>query len=166
MTWIKRIGFFAIAAFGGLVATNPASGHTVFRKYMQGKYKNLQVKCEACHIKGKPKTERNEFGNLFFTILKDKDLTKQWEALKGEEKRKFEKETMTPAFEKALELVKEKKNDKDKKYGEMIAAGEIENMGIKKADDDDEEEDEEEDDKDGDGKFADRNRQIRLVASC
>ena len=163
MAWIKRIAIFTLAVCGVLVSTNPASSHTVFKKFLQGKYKNLQIKCEACHIKSKPKTERNEFGNLFHTILKDKDLTKQWEALKGEEKRKFEKETMTPAFEKALEIVKEKKNDKDKKYADMISAGEIENMGIKKSDDD---EDEEEDEEDGDGKFADRSRQSRLVVRC
>ena len=163
MAWIKRIAIVCLAVCGVVFATNPASGHTVFKKFLQGKYKNLQIKCEACHIKSKPKTVRNEFGNLFYTTLKDKDLTKQWEALKGEEKRKFEKETMTPAFEKALEIVKEKKNDKDKKYADMISAGEIENMGIKKSDDD---EDEEEDEEDGDGKFADRSRQSRLVVRC
>ena len=165
MLVINRIAILSLAVCGVLVATNPASGHTVFKKFLQGKYKNLQIKCEACHIKSKPKTERNEFGNLFHTILKDKDLTKQWEALKGDEKRKFEKETMTPAFEKALEIVMEKKNDKDKKYADMISAGEIENMGIKKSDDE-EGDDEDGEDGDGDGKFADRHRQRPLIISC
>lgn len=142
---MNRLSLFSLGlALLGLVLF-PASSeaHTIFKKYLSTKYANLQVKCEACHVKGKEKEVRNEFGELFHKQLKAQDLTKQWKSLKGNEKRKFEKEVMTPAFEKALEEVKKQKNSKDQLYGDLIAKGEIENMGIKK-------EGEEEDDDDDD----------------
>lgn len=138
-----------VVAFFTFGLTGTSHGHTVFKKFLQSKYKNLQIKCEGCHIKGKPKTDRNPFGELFHQQLKDQNLTQQWESLKGEEKRAFEKETMTPAFEKALAAVKELKNDQNQAYGDLIASGAIQNMGLKKGDDDDEGEDDEDDDDDG-----------------
>lgn len=125
----------------------PASSeaHTIFKKFLTTKYSNLQVKCEACHVKGKDKEIRNEFGELFFKQLKDQELTKKWKSLKGKEKQAYEKEVMVPAFEKALEEVKQQKNSKDQLYGDLIAKGEIENMGIKKEGGDDDDEDEDDD---------------------
>ncbi len=130
-----------------LCLPSSANAHTIFKKFMTTKYSNLQVKCEACHIKGKDKEVRNEFGELFYKQLKDQELTKKWKSLKGAEKRTYEKEVMTPAFEKALEEVKKQKNDKDQLYGDLIAKGEIENMGIKKEDGDDDDDDDDDDDR-------------------
>ena len=53
---------------------------------------------------------------------------------------------MVPAFEKALEEVKKQKNAKDQVYGELIAKGEIENLGIKKAGGEDDDDDDDDDD--------------------
>lgn len=127
--------------FGLLYLPAGAEAHTIFKKFLSTKYANLQIKCEACHVKGKDKEVRNEFGELFFKQLKDQELTKKWKTLKGNEKRKYEKEVMTPAFEKALEEVKKLKNAKDQLYGDLIAKGEVENMGIKKEGEEDEEDD-------------------------
>ncbi|MEZ6096781.1 MAG: hypothetical protein R3C03_21580 [Pirellulaceae bacterium] len=79
MNQIFRLMLPAIALFM-ISSTTDAYGHTVFKKVMQKKYSELRVSCEACHVKGKPKTERNEFGQKFFEQLKDQELTKQWEA--------------------------------------------------------------------------------------
>ncbi len=135
-------------AFLGLVCFPAHSeAHTIFKKFLTTKYSNLQVKCEACHVKGKDKEVRNEFGELFLKQLKDQELTKKWKSLKGKEKQTYEKEVMVPAFEKALEEVKKQKNAKDQLYGDLIAKGEIENMGIKKEGGDDDDDDDDDDDR-------------------
>jgi len=54
---------------------------------------------------------------------------------------------MVPAFEKALEEVKKQKNAKDQLYGDLIAKGEIENMGIKKEGGEDDDDDDDDDDR-------------------
>lgn len=131
----------ALAWLASFCLPSKSEAHTIFKKFISTKYTNLQVKCEACHLKGKDKEIRNEFGELFYKQLKDQELTKKWKSLKGNEKRKYEKEVMIPAFEKALEEVKKQKNAKDQIYGDLIAKGEIENMGIKKEGEEDDDED-------------------------
>ena len=70
---MSRASVFSLGlALLGL-ALFPASSeaHTIFKKFLTSKYSNLQVKCEACHVKGKEKEVRNEFGELFFKQLKE-----------------------------------------------------------------------------------------------
>ena len=89
----------------------------------------MKVSCNACHVKSKPKSERNEFGKLFFKEFKDKKLTENFKKLTGDEKKKFEQEVMIPAFNKALEKIKKmKKKDTEKTYDELIKSGEIPNI--------------------------------------
>ncbi len=123
------------------------SAHTVFKKEMQKKYPEVIFKCEACHVKGKPKTERNEFGELFYKQTKDQKLTEAWDKLKGAAKKKYENETMVPSFTKALDEIKKmKKEGAEETYDDLIKALKIENTK-KKSDD----EDDDDDDDDGDG---------------
>lgn len=143
----SRVISLAAVLFGLLYLPGSTEAHTIFKKFISTKYTNLQVKCEACHIKGKDKEIRNEFGDLFYKQLKDQELTKKWKSLKGKEKQAYEKEVMTPAFEKALEAVKKQKNSKDQLYGDLIAKGEIENMGIKKQGEGEDDDDDDDDDR-------------------
>lgn len=134
------------------LSTGAVQAHTVFKKMLEKKYPGVRVSCEACHVKGKPKTERNEFGQVFFEQLKDQDLTKQWQAFEEDKdgKAKFEKETMLPAFEKALEVVKEAKNKEEVAYDALIKDVKLPGLKVKKAsskDDDDEDKDDKDDDK-------------------
>ena len=109
--------------------------HMSFKKSLGKKYPDMKVSCNACHVKGKPKTERNEFGKVFFKELKDKKLTEGFKKAKdaGEHK-KYEKEVMVPAFTKALEKIKKMKpKDKEMTYDELIKAGEIAEITKKKS---------------------------------
>ena len=85
-----------------------------FKKQVQKKYPGMKVNCNACHVKGKPKTERNDFGKLFAKELKASNptLTEEWKSKKGAVKKKYESKTMVPAFDKALAKVKKLTNDK------------------------------------------------------
>lgn len=119
-----------------------ATAHTVFKKELQKKYPEVIFKCEACHVKGKPKTERNEFGELFYKQTKDQKLTEAWDKLKGAAKKKYENETMVPAFNKALDEVKKlKKEGGEETYDELIKNLKIENTKKKSDDEDDDDED-------------------------
>ena len=99
----------------------------------------MKVSCNACHVKGKPKSERSDFGKLFYAEFKSKELTKNFKAKQKESKAaktKYEKETMIPAFKKAIEKIAKQKEKKDSKeeqknaktYDELIKAGEIANI--------------------------------------
>jgi UDP-N-acetylglucosamine pyrophosphorylase len=76
---------------------------------MEKSYPIMKVSCNACHVKGEKKTVRNEFGEMFFKILKEDELTQNWKEAKtnGRDAQKaYEKETMLPLFQKALKEVK------------------------------------------------------------
>lgn len=150
---IRRMVLVLFAAAWGIAFLwGQASGHTVFKKQIQKKFENLVVKCEACHVKGKPKTERNEFGELFYQEMKADGLTAQWEQLKGVEKKKFETEVMAPKFDKVLELVREKTNPEGVQYGALLTDGKLPNTRIRSDDEDEDDyDDEDEEDDDGDG---------------
>ncbi len=143
-----RIFLLGVFVASILTVSSPAIGHTVFKKELTKKYSKTRVSCELCHVKGKPKDERNEFGELFFKKMKDQDLTKQWEAFgeNAEAKSKFEKETMLPAFVKVLDEVKTMKNKEDITYDSLLAEAKLPGLKVKKpgaksTDDDDEDDD-------------------------
>lgn len=139
-------------------AAPPVAAHTEFKKELSRQYPGLTIKCELCHVKGKEKTEVNDFGRLFTDELAGQELTKQWDALKGAERKKFEKETLLPAFQKAHARIKALENDEGKTWHDLLDAGAMENTklkkGVAKGTDkpagDDEEEEDEEDEEDGD----------------
>ena len=101
------VGFFVSLS----ISANSVDAHTIFKKSMEKSYENVKVSCNACHVKGKSKTERNDLGALFYEEFKDEELTKNWKSKKGAEKKKYQTDVMTPAFEKALKTVKEKKKE-------------------------------------------------------
>ena len=146
-----RIFLLGVFTFYVLSASTTACGHTVFKKELTKKYPKTRVSCEACHVKGKPKDERNEFGELFFQRLKDQNLSKQWDAFgeDAEAKSKFETETMLPAFSKVLEEVKKLNNKQNVSYDSLLADAKLPGLKVKKpgAKSKDDDEDDDDDDK-------------------
>ena len=133
----------AIGLFLGL----PVQAHVGFKKELEKQYPKMKVSCNACHVKGKPKTERNEFGKLFYEHLKSEKISSTFKTKKqaGEHK-EYEKKKMIPLFKKALKKVKEQKQKIDgkeegkkvdgKSYDELIKAGKIPNITEKPVDKD------------------------------
>ena len=118
---MKPILLGLIAAGSFMLATANVQAHVTFKKELAKKYPGMKVSCNACHVKDKPKTERNEFGKLLYEEFKDKKLTADFKSKKGEDRKKFEKDVMIPAFTKALEKVKKlKPKDNEKTYDELI----------------------------------------------
>lgn len=106
--------------------SSETEGFPSFKKALSKKYANMKISCNACHVKAKPKSDRNEFGKLFHKQFKDKKLTENFKKLTGDEKKQYEKDVMIVEFNKALEKIKKmKKKDTDKTYDELIKAGEI-----------------------------------------
>jgi hypothetical protein len=112
--------------------TSQATAHLVFKKEISAKYANMNVTCNACHVDGKAKTERNDFGKLFAKELKDHDISATYKSKKGAERKEFEKEVMIPEFKKALDKIKARKpKDQEKTYDQLIKAGEIKGITAK-----------------------------------
>ncbi len=109
----------------GFLLCQSAAAHTTFKKEMGKAYEDMKVSCDACHVKGKPKSNRTDFGKLFEKEFEGMDITANFKSKKGEEKKKYEKEVMIPAFQKALTKIKKLKNEDGKTYDELIKAGEI-----------------------------------------
>ena len=122
-----------IVGFG--VATcmvNVSSAHMIFKKTMEKKLTNLKVNCLACHVKGKPKTERNELGELFHKEFAEKNFSQRHKDIEDrDERKKFEKEEMAPAFLEALERVKKLETDDGQKYGELIEDAKLDGLKVK-----------------------------------
>ncbi|MDA8563013.1 hypothetical protein N9L06_01030 [Mariniblastus sp.] len=144
MSVCRPISVFAmtVAVFVAFTSTvTTVEAHTVFKKALEKSYKGVKVSCNACHLKGKPKSERNEgLGKVFYEQLKELKLTEEWKTKKGKEKREFQKEVMLPAFEKALKVVKEKKKDEagDATWGQLIETAELDGLKLKETEDEEE----------------------------
>ena len=116
----------SLFVFSVFVAAS-AEGHMTFKKQLQKKYPGVKVSCNACHVKGKPKTDRSEFGKLFAKELKKTHptLSADFKGKKGQAKKDFEAKTMLPAFDKALKIVKKAKNKKGETYDSLIKSFQI-----------------------------------------
>ena len=134
MTLISKLISGLVAITFVFCATSESNAHMAFKKRLEAKYEGMKVSCNACHVKKKPKTERNEFGKLFHKQWKETHakLTEEWKSKKGAEKKAYETEVMVPTFDKALKVVKEMKNDKKEKYDDLIKAGKIPEITHKK----------------------------------
>ena len=126
----------ACVAFNLAFAATTVEAHTVFKKALEKSYKGVKVSCNACHLKGKPKSDRNEeLGKVFYEELKELNLTEDWKTKKGPEKRAFQKEVMLPAFKKALKVIKEKKKDEagEETWHQLIETAELDGLKLKEA---------------------------------
>lgn len=139
---IQRLTFL-IAMIFGFCCCNCSDAHMIFKKELEKKYPTMKVSCNACHVKGKPKTERSDFGKLFHEQLKSENISATFKAKKKAKQHKdYEKKKMIPLFKKALETVQKQKQQIDgkdgkkvdgKSYDELIKAGKIENITVKPA---------------------------------
>ena len=120
---IRRIGLVCLALF--LLGPQLATAHSAFKKELGKKYPKMKISCNACHVKKKPKTQRTEFGKLFEKELKGKELSAGFKERKGDERKKYVKEVMVPAFQEALKKIKKMKNKDDITYDELIKTGKI-----------------------------------------
>ena len=116
--WILLIGGVAVFLSPSLLMA-----HTTFKKELGKKYPTMKISCSACHVDKKPKTQRNDFGKLFAKEFKGKDISATFKSLKGDEKKKYEKEVMIPAFAAALKKVQKMKNKEGKTYDALIKSG-------------------------------------------
>ncbi len=119
-----------------------AMAHSIFKKSMNKAYPVMKVTCNSCHQKGEKKTVRNEFGELFYKELKADNVTQSWKDAKAvgrPEQKAYEKDTMTPLFEKALKKIQQAtvpevdgvtNPDAGKTWDEMIKAEKIEGITI------------------------------------
>lgn len=131
------IAIFAIVA-GNLLVPAASDAHGIFKKHLEAKYTNdsskLLVTCNACHVKGKPKTERTQLGQLFATEFEGMDLSKKWESYEDDldAREKFELETMVPAFVEAYKKVGEMELKKGEgKIKDLFPSGGIDQTKVK-----------------------------------
>jgi phosphatidate phosphatase APP1 len=112
---------FGLAAWMG----TPAMGHNVFKKQLSENFPEMKISCNACHVKGEEKSTRNAFGSLIHKELKDLELTKNYEAIKDrDEKKKYEAEVMTPAFQKAYKKISAMS------FADFVKAGGLEGVEV------------------------------------
>jgi hypothetical protein len=127
---------FVLGLVVGLVGmlTPNAEGHMAFKKQLAKKYAGTKVSCNACHIKGKPKTERNDFGKLFAKEFKAQklDLSAGFKAKPDKDaKKEYIKAVMVPEFDKALKKIKEMTNAEKEKYDDLIKTAKLDGIKIK-----------------------------------
>lgn len=140
---MKFLTPFLLIACVLTLCSNTASAHTLFKKAFEKAYPTMKVSCNSCHVKGKPKTEHSEFGELFHDQLKSEKVTEMWKAAKADggksAQKEYENETMLPLFKEALKKVQattvpevegEENPNAGKTYDQLIKAEEIENIKI------------------------------------
>jgi hypothetical protein len=86
-------------------AASDAQAHSAFKKYISSKFPTKKMSCDVCHVKGQKKDVKNSYGQLFIKVMNKPNLTKEWKAKKGADKKAYEKEVMVPAFEKAFKKI-------------------------------------------------------------
>lgn len=124
-----RVCLLVVVASCFAVCSQEAFAHKVFEKTLEKQVKNLNASCATCHFEDKEKTERNEFGQLFFEEFKGMDLSKKWNELDDDRpsQKKLEKEVMAPALIKAWKKVQNKKEKKTgETYGKLAAEFKLE----------------------------------------
>lgn len=123
---MKSILIGIVAAGLLVIGAADVQAHAAFKKVMSQKYPDMKVSCNACHVKGKGKSQRNDFGKLFFKELKTKKLTAGFKSKQGDERKKYANDVMVPAFTAALKKVKKlKPKDSEMSYDELIKAGKM-----------------------------------------
>lgn len=130
--WMLAAAFL----FAGLLA--PAANvtaHSELKKEMEKGNKHLKVSCNACHVKGKKKTVRNEFGEALFQEFKQFKFSEAIHKIKDKKKKKeyFEKNVF-PEYRKAFKKVatKDVKNKKGDKWADLVKNGKLPGVKLRK----------------------------------
>ena len=111
--------------------------HSIFKKQLQKRYDLGKVTCWACHVKGKKKDFRNEFGKLFDKPYKGLDITKKYKEIKDTEdddKIDVYEEFLIKEFKKAMGSIEKQKKD-GTTYLELLKSAKLEGIELKEDDD-------------------------------
>lgn len=124
---MKRLRFASwIAILAIALNASGVYAQSLFKKAMTEHLKLKSVSCSACHIAGKPKTNRSDFGKLFEKELTGKNVTAR---LKSAPSSPSEKQVVESAVKKefidALKKVVKKEYPGGGTYGEAIKAAKI-----------------------------------------
>ena len=123
----------ALLAIVGNVGITHAQ--TLFRTQLKDKYGFKIVSCNTCHVSGKPKTMRNDFGQLFADELAAKTVTDRLNKVKtldrDDPKRKAVEETVTKEFHEALKKIEAMEAPGGGTYADALKAGEVDGITLK-----------------------------------
>lgn len=110
----------SLACLGLSVST--ASAHTEIKNMFEKENPHLKVTCNACHVQGKGKEVRNEFGEAIHAKVADQEFSKKFKEIKDkEEKKKFMEETILPAVKKSVaEVVDKESNKAGEKWADLV----------------------------------------------
>ena len=121
----SRLLVIPLAIAVGISIAPSANALPDFKKEFQKKYINdgsdelkaafKKSSCNTCHIKGKKKTEVNNYGAEIAKLVEGS----------AKKRLKTEKEEVLKEFKKALDEVAKKKNDDDETYGDRLKAGKL-----------------------------------------
>jgi disulfide oxidoreductase YuzD len=112
-----------IVTFGCLgLMVSTAKAHTEIKNMFEKEYSHLKVTCNACHVQGKGKEVRNEFGEAIHAKFADQDFSKKFKEIKDkDEKKKFMEETILPVVKKSVsEVVDKESNKAGEKWADLI----------------------------------------------
>lgn len=85
-----------------------------------------EASCNVCHLKGKKKEERNEYGKALDELIEGNANKRIQEAKKiNDDELKKVTDQVLEELEKAFEKVAEKKAASGETYGEMLKAGKL-----------------------------------------
>ncbi len=129
---MKRLRFaswLAILAFT-LNATG-VHAQSLFKKAMTEHLKLKSVSCSACHIAGKPKTNRSDFGKLFEKELTGKNVTGRLKSASVAPNKNQVEAAVKKEFIDALKKVLKKDYPGGGTYGEAINAAKIKGIDVR-----------------------------------
>jgi cytochrome c553 len=118
------------------VSVDAAQAHTEIKNMFEKENSHLKVTCNACHVQGKGKEVRNEFGEAIHKKVADEEFSKKFKEIKDkDEKKKFMEETILPAIKKSVAEVVEKESNKDgEKWADLIKNATLPGVTPKKKD--------------------------------
>ncbi len=110
----------SLACLGLSVST--ASAHTEIKNMFEKENPHLKVTCNACHVQGKGKEVRNEFGEAIHAKVAEQEFSKKFKEIKDKaEKKKFMEETILPAVKKSVaEVVDKESNKAGEKWADLV----------------------------------------------
>lgn len=131
MKWFVVVGMVSMFLFGGM--TSSVEAIAPFKKAFQEKYvdgsSNEEFKaafqkasCNVCHVKGKKKEERNDYGKLLDELIEGNANKRIMDAEKagGEDGKMAETKKILEELDKAFDKVAAMKSPSGETYGELL----------------------------------------------
>ena len=133
---VRMLSFVALFLFAACLAPSSAQAHSDFKKLFEKEYAHLKVTCNACHVKGKKKDVRNEFGMALHKKFEKEEFTKKLKDIKDrDEKKKYMEEKVLPVVKKAMkETIEKEKNKAGDDWADLVKNGTLPGVTPKKED--------------------------------